>query len=72
MLILYRRYLIWSVVIAACVALGVITIWSWVVGYNVSGTLEGLIASLVLFFGTLVVMLRFFNRKSNVNAEEPR
>ena len=66
----YRRYVIIACVVAGCIAVGTMTVWTLVAGYNVSGTIPGLIVSLVVLFVSLGVMVRIMARKADQKTAE--
>ena len=65
----FRRDLIIAVVIGGCIPLVVMTAWSWVVGFNVSGTLYGLIAALLILFVSMYCCVRYATRRADAKAQ---
>ena len=45
------------------------TVWSWIVGYNVSGTLWGLIAALIILFMSIYGCVRYASRAADAKAQ---
>lgn len=69
MLPFYRKYVIAVCASAVVVSIVVSTIWAFVTGRVMASTIEGLLISLALFFGTLAVAGRIFNNKATEETE---
>ena len=69
MLPFYRKYAILICVIAAGAYIVVSTAWSLLTGTIMAATLQGLIASLVVFFGALGISGYVMNRKATEETE---
>lgn len=64
MLVYFKKYVIYSCVIAALLPVIVSTVWPLAFGTLMMASIEGLLISLVLFFGGFTFSTRYFGRKA--------
>ena len=69
MLPYFRKYLALAFAGAALVPTVVTGVWFLLTGVNAQATLPGLIATLVLFFGSAVWLLNYFNRRAEADVD---